>query len=350
MPHSKTTLWAVAFMLCAGGIHQTQAQQVSAPGGYQASLNDDDYVARAQSLEAEFAQVGHTIGSGCCDPGCNCDNCCESYCDSCCDTGCDSCCSSQSCMAIQFWVDATMLRFHKTGGVRVGNDIGEDAEIGYTLSPRFNLRLYNANGMYWQLSYFEFNHGTLLTGNDPGSHLGVRSWTLDAVAGERFMLNRDWVVDWNGGARLYNYSETAIDRNEVANNFTEFNFDHSWGIGGILGIEGSRSLGNGLSVYGGAKLGIVHGDHTQIWNRNGANVVSRRNLDNNFIHTELSTGVEYSICTAGGTEIITKLGAEFITYENASGQFTSPSTVEAVRSSGADVGYGGFTLSLGVYR
>ncbi len=305
----------------------------------------DTYVAQARSLEDSVATFRGNLGSSCCESDC---------CASCCDDGCcDSCCDD-ACPAIQFWVDATIMRFHKTGGVRVGNDPGEDAELGYFLSPRFNLRYYNSNGMYWQLSYFEFNHGTLLTVGDPGSHLGVRSWTLDAVAGERFMLNSKWTIDWNGGARLYNYSELAVDRNELNNGNTEFSFDHSWGIGGIMGLEATRCLGNGLSAYGAVKLGIVHGDHTTINSRQlgtaSIPLSNRRLLDENFIHTEIGSGIEYSTVTRGGTEIIVKAGGEWITYENASSSFLAAPGNEEIRKAGADVGYGGFTFSLGFYR
>ncbi len=334
---SAMAVAVVAAMCCV----QAQAQDY-----YASAYNPADaYVASTASLENDMATLrgnlgGGEDGAGCCDTGCCDAGCCGA---GCCDPCCGDCGCNDSCPAVQFWVDATFLRFHKTGGVRVGNDAGEDAELGYFISPRFNLRFYNSNDMYWQISYFEFNHGTLLTVGDPGSHIGVRSWTLDAVAGERFMLNRDWVIDWNGGARLYNYSETATDANEA-----EFNFDHSWGIGGILGIEGSRSIGNGLSVYGGAKLGIIHGDHTVIFRRDNV-TVNRRLLDENFIHTELGTGVEYSTYTASGVEVIAKVGAEFITYENASSAFAlAPG--EVARGPGADVGYGGFTFSLGIYR
>ena len=359
---------------------------------YASAYNSADaYVAQAQQLESGMATLRGNLGGDCacatcgCDPcacsSCGCDpcgnGCCGNGCcgdgccaNGCCDAGCcggccdpccyDSCCNNCCeqpcyCPAIQFWVDATLFRFHKTGGVNVGNsDQGvaneENAELGYFLSPRFNLRYYGSNGMYYQLSYFEFNHGTILSANDPGSSIGVRSWTLDAVAGERFMLNKYWTLDWNGGARLYDYSETAVDRDEVANGNTEFNFDHSWGIGGIVGLDVSRCLGNGLSVYGGARFGVVHGDHTQIYNRNGAAPVNRRMLDENFIQTEISTGFEYSSFMANGTEVISKLGWEWITYENASSQFTAPTLAEAARTAGADVGYGGVTFSLGFYR
>ena len=304
----------------------------------------DGYAAQVSATEAD----GDYCESGCCDTDC-CDT-------GCCDSGCDSCCGMSycdtGCSGVQVWVDATVLRFHKTGGVRVGNDLGEDAELGYFVSPRFNFRYYNPRGMYVQASYFNFNHGTLLSANDPGSHIGVRSWTLDLVAGERFMLNRDWAIDWNAGARLYDYSEMQTDANEVANNNTEYTFNHSWGIGGIVGLEASRMLGKGWSVYGGAKFGIVQGDHTVIYNRNATAPVNRRFLDENFIQTELFSGVEYSRHTVGGIEMIAKLGFEWITYENASTSYIglSPANAEHRQVPGADVGYGGPTLSLGFYR
>ncbi len=346
-------------------IGATCCVQAQAQGYYASAYNSDARPTAARSLNAMTTSHAHLaeehVGTGL-DAGPSDEFLNEEYLGGglgggrCGDTGCMAgCCApcADACPAIEFWMDATFFRFHKTGGVNVGNsDQGvadeENAELGYFLSPRFNMRYYNSSGMYWQLSYFEFNHGTLLTANDAGSHIGVRSWTFDSVVGERFMLNRKWTIDWNGGLRLYNYSETAIDRDEVSLNNPEFNFDHSWGIGGILGIEGTRSIGNGLSVYGRAKLGIIHGDHTVAWNRDGT-FVNRQLLDENFIHTEFATGVEYSTCTACGVEVIAKAGAEWITYEDASSAF-AVGAPETSRAAGADVGYGGVTFSLGFYR
>jgi len=315
----------------------------------------DAYVAQVGGLQEQIATVKGGVGVGPiggCDCGVGgCDGGCDIGCDDC-DVCCDPCCRP----AWQFQVDLTMLRYHKTGGVAVGSDayVGfnpEAAELGFMASPRFHLRHYGKNDMFTEVSYFEFNHSANAQ-DGMGSFIAVRTYTLDAVAGERFQLNRDWDVEVTAGSRIWNFSETLVDFDAGQ---LEYNRDNSWGIGGIVGLEARRQFHENWYWYGGARFAIVQGDHALGFSRNGGNSVANVRLtDENFIQTELFSGTEFNRVLDSGTEIFCRVGVEWLTYENATSQFndTAPGQQNNERRvvPGADAGFGGMTISLGVYH
>ncbi|MCA9266887.1 MAG: hypothetical protein KDA41_00375, partial [Planctomycetales bacterium] len=310
MLYFKTSAWCAALALLTGTIGQLHAQQFD-----------------AASPNSQITLVSESFGDEAVS-----------------DAGCDVSCG---CGCVEFWADATVFQFFKTGGVNVGSsDQGvpneENADLGFNLSPRLNLRYYGSCGTYAQISYFTFDHGTVLSGTEAGSTLNVRNWTLDAVAGESFMLNCNWAVDLSAGFRMYDYHETAVDFDETVNTNREFNIDHSWGVGGVMGLKAERCLTDRWSAYSGVKVALLYGDHRQTWNRNGSALVNVLLENEVFLHTELSAGLEYRSMTSGGTEWFATIGAELISYGNASGNFITPgpSTVaETVREAGVDVGY-----------
>jgi len=345
-----------AMFAVVGAVNGATAQDYYASGyGSDAVSYDkgDEYVSQAKSLEKEMATMKDNIGKG--GMGCGCSAGCN---------GCDACQSCDTCQrpAWEFRVDLTMLRYHKTGGVQVGSDahVGfnpELAELGFVASPRFHLRRYGDNGMFMEISYFEFNHSANTA--EANSDIFLRTYTFDWIAGERFQLNEDWDVEVTGGTRIWNFTETLVDDDGGAT--PEYNRDNSWGYGGIVGLEARRKLGDiwlggQWYAYGGANFAIVHGDHAYGQDR-GAGVVNVRMTDENFIHTEISAGTEYSRVLDNGSEIFMRYGGQWITYQNATSQFSETTPGAAVglpnetwSQPGADAGFGGINFSIGLYR
>jgi len=265
---------------------------------------------------------------------------CESY--DCETLDCDFCIPTW-----EFWADLTLLRFHKTGGVQTGSDAFTDtnpeaAELGYSLSPRFHLRRYFDNGMFAEVTYFEFNHAA--TNNAGDGSIRVRSYTLDGHIGEQFELNSCWSLECMAGIRYLDYSEQLND------DIDDVNLDGSRGIGGILTLALTRQLCGPWSLFGGTRAGIVYGDHRIMENRGLETNV--RLTDESFVQLEAYVGVEYTRTLPNGAELYVRGSGEWISYGNVTSQFnfTAPGLAghELAVQPGADASFGGFSATLGL--
>lgn len=305
---------------------------------------------RMEELEAEVASLRREllVGGGC-------DGCADKGCGSC---GIDNIGKAYACgPRIDFRMDVTLLRFHKTGGVQTGSDMHtgknpELVELGFIASPRFNLRFYRPNGMFVEASFFQFNHSAQGAGMDA---LTVNAYTFDLKFGQDIKIDDNWTMTWTGGPRRFRYEERLVDADEL-----EFNVDSSKGIGGVVSLFAKRRIGPGLLIgrvlqgwdrqlFGGATFAIVHGDHRIRENRGVPTDI--RFTDENWIQMEIATGTEMTRTLANGAEIYFRWGVEWITYENASSQFAGNEPGLGMHENsvepGADVGFGGFTAALG---
>ena len=79
-----------------------------------------------------------------------------------------------------------------------------------------------------------------------------------------------------------------------------------------------------------------------------------RLTDEHYVHLELFSGGEYVRPLGGGAEMYFRYGVEWISYEGVSSQFDGSApgfpNHDLVVIPGADIGLGGFTISMGIYR
>ena len=356
---------AAVVTMTATATQNVGAQDYFAPASYDSnpvSYNtnytttaNDSYTSRIEALESEIANLRANVGTranggcdGCdggCDGGCGGAGCCTS-----CVSVCDPYCEEEFCPAWQFQADMTLLRLHKTGGVQTGSNafVGrnpEGIELGFIASPRFTLRRYNERGMFNEIVYFEYNHSATGNAIGGGDTIHVRNYTFDWSIGERFQLNRDWDVEFAGGSRIHNYRERLMDG-------PLFNHHQTNSVGGIFRMEASRRMGQYSFLYGGARFAITQGDSRIIENRGAPTNV--RLTDEHYVHLELFSGGEYVRPLGGGAEMYFRYGVEWISYEGVSSQFNGSAPGLAAHETavipGADIGLGGFTISMGIYR
>ena len=345
--HIRTAIAAILFIAIGGATIRAQDSLVPiydfAAVDAQTAVLD-----RMQELEAEVASLRHELlFAGDCT-GCD-------------DKGCGGCGTDggkfgkgyDSCQpTIEFWIETTLLRFHKTGGVQTGSDMftgtnPEAIELGFIASPYVHLRWYRPGGLFIEGAFFHFNHSTV-RGLDS---IQINTYFLDFRFGQKFQVAEDWWIEWTGGPRRFKYEETLVDG-------TLFNKDVTQGVGGMVSLFAGRPIAGWLSkrlgfrqeLYGGAIFAIVHGDHSINENRL-PNITNINMTDENFIQLELSTGTEWIRTMGNGGEMFLRWGVQWITFENVSSQFNNaaPGVLnhEGNVAPGADVGFGGFNATLG---
>jgi len=243
--------------------------------------------------------------------------------------------------------DALALRPFQSEGLYTqrGYDFGYRINAGYDFSDCF----------FTKMSYFDYHTTTVnereiitsgvVTQADgiPETHYTgeMKASSLDWVVGQHFRTSEQLTLSPYVGLRWARFEENADD-------FTSFLVEdigrqtHEFdGYGIVIGLDGNRSFGNNLSMYGIAKQAIVFGntDYNESRSINGV-----QTIDNSFSEdsvasiTELGFGLQYDF-VMGATAANVRLGVEGQYWAGLSGGFGSDSF-----SDSENVGLAGFLL------
>jgi len=279
-------------------------------------------------------------------------------------TDCEGCCGSDPCCCdpycdpyaggLFFQAEGLFFRYSRADGVRAGNynDIPvtttDDVTFDYTITPRLTLGYLFDSGLALRARYWEYAQ----TGNAvfpaSGVAMGVDTYTIDIELFEVFDLNDQWSVEISGGVRYNEFAELMVDPSPAPTQ-TRLNYFEGWG--GLVSLEGKRSLGRWGALYARGR-GAVLMDDALVLNGPLAGGARQDALLVDAVHgmTELALG--YEISRYWRRSLITfRAGYEWQIWHNYTTSFTPVSDTTANRSNMAgpsDVGFNGFTLLLGI--
>lgn len=289
---------------------------------------------------------GGDIGCGSCDTGCStCDAGCSSYGDAgmghaIADAGMGfegGCCNQSAWI---FDLEATLFRYHRADGVRVGDDRpGDDAEFDFEIAPRVTVGYVSSNGLGARLRWWDYHHNAVANEGAP-SRIDVDTFTIDFELFRQIELSCDAAVEFSAGLRYNDFQEKMFDL--VADN--EFRLNQFAGYGGVVGLQVYHSIGIGGRVYARARGAILMSDKSQSNTGSGIQEL----LDVTVGMTEIGLGYEYQTCW-GGAVITLRSGVEWQNWYNYSSNFTTGTAdPEQFFTGASDVGFGGFVVGLGV--
>lgn len=286
---------------------------------------------------------------GCAAPGGNCGGC--GVCDGCSDKlFCDSGCGSGGLI---FEAEALLFKFHRADGVRTGNFLlppgTNDVQFSHAITPRLTLGWVTDSGLGFRGRYWEYDQNNT-SSNFPGDVISVDTWTLDLELFERFAVNDSWTVELSGGVRYNEYAEfTFAALPPLATRLNSFD-----GLGGILGLQATRSLGRWGGVYGRVRGAILMDDKT-VTNVSAVPPFVQGAVLTDSVQSvnEIAIGYEYIRAIANGSLLTFRTGYEWQQWNNYSSSYSEVTVVNAPvgRYNGpSDIGFGGVTFMLGIER
>jgi hypothetical protein len=281
---------------------------------------------------------------------CGCASACGDVCGGCgCASDCCGCCDDGGLLG--GWglfgeAELLFLRYHRADGVRVGSDPGESGEFDFEPAYRLSAGVMAPGGLGFRTRYFEYDHAE----NIGDGILDVNTYTIDFELFEAFALNQNWAMEISGGVRYCNFKETMLDEEvagQLLGDFREVGFN---GAGLVTGLEARRAIGGIGLLYARTRAAVVQDDKTVI---QASNVVvpvvnqSVRLVDTTGGMLELAVGGEVNYALDGGAVLFARSGLEWQNWWNFSNEFDFL-TGEDFFDDATDVGFGGFTFSLGM--
>jgi hypothetical protein len=241
-------------------------------------------------------------------------------------------------------LEATYFRYHRADGLRVGSDaLADDINPGrFFAAPRFTVGYISAGGLGIRGRFWHFNQ--VLNPNEGApSALAVDTYNVDLELFERFNVNGPWDFEVFGGVRYNSFDENMDDMVGGENEHRRVGFQ---GFGLIGGMEARRQMQRG-AIYGRARFGILMDDKSLINSGSG----TQQLFDTALGVTEIAMGYEWSRPTARGSWVWARFGVEYQQWQNFSSNFTAgTASPEAFWTGASDVGFAGFTASVGWMR
>jgi hypothetical protein len=301
------------------------------------------------AYEGATVSAANSYLGGDCGCASACDTCGGGCYDSCCGSCCDSCCDPGLLGGWGFFSEAELLflRYHRADGVRIGTEADEAGEFDFEPATRFSLGTVAPGGIGARVRWFDYDHHETI--ELPGNGLGVDTYTLDFELFEAFALNQNWAMEISGGVRYVNFQEAMIDSDETRLN--GFN-----GAGLITGVEARRAVGGLGLLYARTRLAVVQDDKI-VYNSDAVlgETQSVRLIDTTGGMLELAVGSEVNYALAAGPVLFARSGLEWHNWWNFSSNFATVDDAviggvdtESIFSGASDVGFGGFTFSLGM--
>jgi hypothetical protein len=194
----------------------------------------------------------------------------------------DCCCCDQS--AYFFSLEATVFKFHDAGGVEDANGI--DGKFDFELMPRITLGYVGCDGLGARIRYWDFDADTKSKAHLP---ISVETYNVDFEVFQVCELDCCTALEFSAGIRYNDFEHHRTGLADVGPPVVLFvdKYDFS-DIGGMIGIEARRDLGNGLGVYARLREVILMGD-TGILDNNDEIDVTRP-------VTEIAFGADYCYC------------------------------------------------------
>lgn len=230
-----------------------------------------------------------------------------------CGKGCCDCCCDQG--GFVFLAEATFFKFYDSNGVEDFG--GNDAEFDFEVNPRLTLGYVACDGLGARVRYWEFDEDTVSVANN---NVAVNTYNIDLEAFQAVELNSCTSVEFMGGVR---YNEFDMDRSGARRD--SFN-----GFGGMLGLEGRRDFGCGLSAYGRYRHVIFADDFFM-------SGTSQDENDGIKGQQEIALGVAYTNCNWTLTA-----GYEWQVWQNY-----TRGTASNIDEETSDVGFSGFVVGAG---
>jgi hypothetical protein len=158
-------------------------------------------------------------------------------------------------------------------------------------------------------------------------------------------------MEISGGVRYCNFNEQMLDpavAGVPVGELREVGFN---GAGLVTGVEARRALGGLGLLYARTRLAVVQDDKF-VFQGNNVGPVPVATQDVRLIDTtggmvELAVGSELNYALAGGAVLFARSGLEWQNWWNFSNEFDFL-TDEDTFDGATDVGFGGFTFSLGM--
>jgi hypothetical protein len=261
---------------------------------------------------------------------------------------CDSCCSCcDDGGLLGGWglfgeAELLFLRYHRADGVRIGAGAAEAGEFDFEPAYRLSAGIVAPSGLGFRTRYFEYDHFEGLEDAAAGDGLGVDTYTIDFEVFEAFVLNQNWGMEISGGVRYCNFNEQMVDVDAL--DFREVGFN---GAGLVTGLEARRALGGLGLLYARTRAAVVQDDKTVLNQDGGVINQDLRLIDTTGGMLELAVGSELNYALDGGAVLFARSGLEWQNWWNFSNEFDLLNS-EGFFDGATDVGFGGFTFSLGM--
>ena len=282
-----------------------------------------------------------------------CDGCCDSD-PSSCDACCDPCCDPYA-GGLFFQAEALFFRYNRADGARAGNfnnvpAVGtDDITFDYTATPRVTLGYVFDGGLGFRARYWEYDQTGDAAFPASGVAMRVDTSTIDIELFEVFDLNDRWSVEIAAGVRYNEFAELMVDP-APAPLQTRVNYFEGWG--GIVSVEGKRSLGRWGALYARGRGGILMDDALVLNGPFAVAPVREDALLIDAVHSMTELALGWEIERYWGRSLLTfRGGYEWQIWNNYTTSFTPVSDTSPARSHMAgpsDVGFNGFTLLLGI--
>lgn len=254
-----------------------------------------------------------------------------------CDDGCDACCGTWGLVGE---AEFLMFKYNRADGVRIGLGAAESGSFGYEPAYRLTLGLVGPGGFGVRTRYFEFEQFEGIEDVADGDGLDVNTYTIDVEAFEGFQVSENWDLEASGGIRYVGFEETMID---VASDDLRFNNIYAGGV--VAGLEARRALARGL-FYARTRVAVVEGNK-DILNIDDGVVEQAIELDDVTAGMlEIAIGFEVNREMASGNLLFARAAIEYQNWWNFSSNFDGID--ETVFEGASDVGFNGFTGSVGV--
>ena len=227
----------------------------------------------------------------------------------------DDCCPGCSYIA---GIDATFMRYHRSDGV--GN------EFDFDFAPRVTLGYVACDGLGIRVRYWDMEA-------DNNNGASIDTFTLDTELFQEYDLGCYTSLEVSAGIRYNEWTEEGLR-----------NTDTFTGFGGIVGIEVTRSVAVGGSLYARLRQSIMMDDFSSSgWWTDNDNGSSRLDTTRNI--TEIGLGWQTSCCLCDGAELTVHVGVEWQNWANYAESHTiGVSGVDYDGVSTEDAGFGGFVI------
>lgn len=270
-----------------------------------------------------------------------------SDCDPCGESGCG--CGGGG---IVFQAEALFFKYFRADGMRAGNYDNvpavstDDIEFQYSITPRLTLGYVFDNGLGIRTRWWQYDQDGDAIFPDTLVAMGVDAQTVDLELFEVFDLNDRWSVEIAGGIRYNDFKEWMIDSIPDATRSNSFS-----GFGGEISLEARRSLGRWGGLYLRGREAILQGDKTVLNYRPATTDQNAILRDSTLSMTEIAMGYEYTRQLRRAV-VTVRTGYEWQNWSNFSSAFTpvttAPTNPGANFAGASDVGFSGFTASLGI--
>lgn len=254
-----------------------------------------------------------------------------------------------------FGIEGLLFKYHRADGVRAGSysnvppSYTDDVEFDHMLTPRITLGYVSDGGLGFRVRWWQYDQEGDPVFPETGVGMSVETDTLDLELFEVINLSERWTVEVSGGFRYNTFDELMVDPIPGAVRLNAFE-----GWGGIVGLEGRRSLGVWGGLYARARAAVMMDDKLVLHTREYADEQNALLLDSTLGMTELAVGYEISRLVRRSC-VTFRTGYEWQNWYNYSSAFTPvtttpPDNPPASFAGSTDVGFGGITLALLIER